>query len=160
MKDGDKIYIVTTGCYSSYRIRGVYTDKRLAEKAANIIRDSWESPEIETHLVNKDRNTLESGYIPFGISISRYSVRSIDKLTWLPNEHDYFKPYWTQDCAFHINVWARDCEHANKIATETVSSLIAANQWGPDHFPNERLALSTLKKRLAKRMKDAQAKMS
>ena len=44
-----KVYVITKGCYSDYRIEGVASTKSLAEKMAYLFSDRYEEADIEEY---------------------------------------------------------------------------------------------------------------
>jgi len=139
------IYVVTRGDYSDYRIEGVFTDRSLAEKCADLMDDA----SVETFIPNQHRKELDAGLIFYSIAISREGDVDTD-LSYTDSPRNETPPKWAMYGTLWLNIWARDMEHATKIANEKRISLIAQNLWAPDHFPNEAITLPQLQNRLAK----------
>jgi len=147
------IYVVTQGEYSHYRIVGVFTDKALAEKCVDMMVDT----SVEVFIPNQHRTELEAGLMLYDIGITRDG----DVNTDLSDAGFYIRERsleWVMYGMLWLNIWARDIDHAAKIANEKRISLIAQNLWAPDHFPNEIITLPQLQDRLAKQKNSKETK--
>jgi len=127
-----KVYIVTSGVYSDYRINAVFSTKALAEKyieaQSRIGAFDWDAPEIEEYnldiLLNypEGKNhyvvclTLKSGTV---ISIVKQPPRE-DNI----NIHNIYRNYAGMEF-FEISCWAKSEEQAKKIATDKRTKVLA-----------------------------------
>jgi hypothetical protein len=120
------VYVVTTGCYSDYRIEGVFSTGEKAKEfisATGIEGDG----EIETWILDAHIDKTERGYNFYTVKMRRDgNVVSIGKETPLSARH------WITggrvDCLY-TSLWARDKEHAVKIANEQRARIIALGLW-------------------------------
>jgi hypothetical protein len=122
-----KVYIVSTGWYSDYDVRGIFSTKEKARYAKkfwcsenNI--EPFELDELPEHpkdyfffkvLMNRNGDS-DSGVQRCEPSNSRMDFRVTAE--WLTDHWSFF-------------VWARDEEHAIKIANERRAALIATGKW-------------------------------
>ena len=118
-----KIYIVTEGCYSDYHIVGVYDNPDLAEKAKQM-----SGGEIEEHAVNPHETELRNGMESWRI-IMKQSGGVIRAARAEPKED--FSPGAAALPMGHMycNCWAKSMEHAIKIASEKLATLLTEKAW-------------------------------
>lgn len=117
------IYVLTEGDYSDYRIVALYSTRELAEEAqklcpnSNVEEYELDSVEIPEHppgytgwnvCINVDTNTIYVSY-----------QRDILQGDFKPQEHYSDNSKWpSHPSLFVVNCWARDKEHAEKIALD------------------------------------------
>lgn len=117
-----KVYLVTDGAYSDYRVLGIFSTRARANRAKTLYNAYNDIDVIELDEVpNKPR-----GLLPYGVRI-RYEnsdVIGVDRMSverfdtgWI-----YFT-YHTQHFSFHV--WAKNEEHAIKIAAEKRAQVLA-----------------------------------
>ena len=125
-----KVYLVTDGDYSDYRVRGIYSTPELAAAAQRLHNadndvEEWDLDVIPDHppgllpffvLMDKDGN---SEVTPAGAGIDDSGV------TWVPGWVGERIPY-----GISFSIWARDEQHAAKIANEKKAKLVSAGLWG------------------------------
>jgi hypothetical protein len=70
-----KVYIVTAGSYSDYRIEKVFIDKEKAEKYIALCQDNWDYPQIEEFETDDDKLIDKITYIKASYSKGRSSYR-------------------------------------------------------------------------------------
>ena len=126
-----KIYIVTSGNYSDYSIRSVFSTEEKAQAYVNVL-EHYEVIDfsIEEHDVDEEAFELRDGY-------EQYRV-------WMRRDGDasaILVPPYKQEIGLRLHesprgtftlygiVWAKSEQHAVKIANEQRSALIASNQW-------------------------------
>lgn len=120
-----KIYILTSGGYSDYRVEGVFSTEEKALYAKRLLMadeiDEWEVDEIPEHPIgllrywvrmNADGNQVYSG-----------QDGNFSKPDWEPGRFDKY-------VVFHM--WASDEQHAIKIANERRIALKASGQLTDD----------------------------
>ena len=123
-----KIYVVTSGSYSDYKIRGIFTTK---EKAELYVESFY--GRIEEYSLNPYERKLSEGFKPFKVhmniegSTEKYGVgvgngESDDN--WFANNYE------NDEIHLVANMWAKDNKHAIKIANERRCVFIANNRWG------------------------------
>lgn len=54
-----KIYVITKGCYSDYRICGVTESKEKAEHLAILLSDNWDTAEVEEYDTEEYKDFLQ-----------------------------------------------------------------------------------------------------
>ncbi len=154
-----KIYVVTAEYYSAYHIVGVFDDKESAEKLVRGINDGrWWCSEndrncwgarVETFVLNPNQGEINAGLIPFEVLMGRDGNSSgqrvgkknpveVSTSRELPEGIGYklrkFGEYGNKDLPSRLEatVFARDKQHAVKIANEIRIQLMATNQWPED----------------------------
>jgi len=127
-----KVYLVTDGEYSDYRVLGAYTEKELAERA----RELWDADSIEDFDLDAMPPDGPPGMLPYVVSmdkdgqprsinpVARVSCESVDRGLSIYQYGDGFS--WC--CGY---VWARDEQHAVKIVNERRIALLASGRWAP-----------------------------
>ena len=127
------IYIVTVGDYSDYRICGVYSSKKMAQKYIDSFKYcAFNEFRIEKYPVNLFVDFLNSGYIAFSVRMKKDG--QVLEVEHVDNEY-----LFTSRCArpfdFDVRnnlicgVFAKDEKHAIKIVNERRAQAIANNQW-------------------------------
>lgn len=92
-----KVYIVTKGDYSSYRILKVFLDKKKAEEYAKYNSSFWEKAVVETYDTNDENFQIKDGYIKCTLyfKVSMFKTLNLETLDeqWCINtffdEKDY-----------------------------------------------------------------------
>jgi len=138
----NKIYVVTAGDYSDYRIIGVFTTEELAEELISKYKndDSYgNGMRIEEWPLDLDGFNIK-GMKRYRVHmLHNGNVQEVKEKDWdtqdlhlpariTPNyslDHESNKYVKTVS----IMCWARDEEHAIKIANEQRSMAIAENRW-------------------------------
>lgn len=119
-----KVYLVTRGEYSDYRVMGVFDSKEKAEYALKV----YAADNIE----EREMNALPDhtpGYYRFGLEMDKDGntiwtyQRGHDDEDW---EEEYY-PLYEPWMFFHV--LARDEEHAIKIVNEKRIRMLAENIW-------------------------------
>lgn len=114
-------YILTDGCYSSYHIVGVYSTLELAEKAKEHL--SGDDVYIEEYDIDTVLPTNPPGMFAWHIVIN-YDTSEITnsyKCNCLGYDFEPNEVYSEGDLRpsyYHVQCWARDEEHAQKIALD------------------------------------------
>lgn len=131
-----KIYLLTTGAYSDYRIIGAYSSKPIARKA---MKAEGFDPEKE-------------GKSHAGASIEEWDIDDLPKrpkglwrwCVWMRRNGDVtlaeLTSCWdskksvefrvqSDKSAAHCEVWARDQDHAIKIVGDRRRQMIASGEW-------------------------------
>jgi len=138
-----KVYIVTSGCYSDYRIEGVFSTEEKAQEyidgIANHIDKVTKEEDVGSCYQNLDFEIAPAELDLFETfranSCRRYQV-SINKNGDCRVSEDYDKSVMICTATHHrelnglcIECWATDKQHAAKIANEIRTRLIANNEW-------------------------------
>lgn len=127
-----KIYIVTSGEYSDYGINGVFETKELAQAYIEMLGNpkGWSSEmQVEEHDLNPYKNYIKEGLKPFLIFIHKngnVTKAEIAQYGLKPSTTISFSYNKSQMIVF---CWAKDKQHAIKIANEKRAKIIALNQW-------------------------------
>ena len=130
--DKDKVYVVTSGDYSDYDIRAIFTTKELAEKYKQsfIKKDGYRSyfNDIEEYELDAYSEELKNGYKRFNVIMRKdgntISVEPNDNYFEQINKISFFNNN------IYILVIAKDENHAIKIVNEKRTQIIAMNKWG------------------------------
>lgn len=111
-----EIYIVTSGCYSDYRIEAVFTSKADAEALAATDADECTGYCVETYELDAVADKARQGLTPWEVACSLSGVAS----AWQTHPREVQGEGHTRFWAKGISVlcWARDEQHACKIAME------------------------------------------
>ena len=112
-----KVYVITKGCYSDYRIVGVSLDKKRAKEIAKAVDDSKESWLYEARVEEYDTDLLAT--------CLRYHVSYIQG-RWEAGADDYDEHqtnYMYNEKSFVV--YAKDEEHAIKIAQDMRAEYLA-----------------------------------
>ena len=133
-----KVYLVTKGQYSDYQVVGVFSSEEDAEKFCALYNGALDSPyTVEEYdldpglpkvreglgfwIVDMERNGRVYQAEPFITSEPQPSDRMIGTV---------------MDPILEVKCWARDREHAVKIANDIRTQRIASNRWS-EHAPAE-----------------------
>ncbi len=123
-----KIFLVSSGSYSDRATDGLYSTMEKAEEAKKLFNadndiEEWELDAAPEHPPGLYRHQVKMnihGAVDRAELIS--SERTIQD--WVPYGND--SPWVIFSC------WARDAEHAIKIANERRLALLAASEWTAD----------------------------
>jgi hypothetical protein len=127
-----KMYLVSSGQYSDYSVLGIYSTKEKADEAVAIYAadndiEEWDVDDLPPHPPGEFRwsiTMLDNGDVA---SISNYPAG----LTYAPLES--YRPFWpSQKNRRVLILWARDKEHAVKIASEKRREMIVNDEWYSD----------------------------
>lgn len=121
-----KVYIITKGDYSDYHICAVTTDKKKAEilcKAYNDL-DGWYKAEIETYDTDEFLTEIENGLKLYDCRMERNKPMVIYEVDLdYTNSSDFNVRY--KHYTYYVCVWAKDKEHALKIASDKIAEYKA-----------------------------------
>ena len=137
----DKVFVVTSGSYSGYRIRAIFTTKKKAEAYKALFKDD-KINNIETYQLNPDTvDLVKKGYSPWLVlmlqdgTVERIERQEIDTYTieedfsiWKRAKAPAYKGMNVPDC-LSARVMARDSKHAIKIVNEHRTQMIATKKW-------------------------------
>ncbi len=132
-----KIYIVTKGEYSDYRICGVFDNKELAEKFAEKLSNKLEKARIEEWELNPAeyelKNDLSIWYVT--LDYKGNCVKVEKKEDWEYYYENTLPPSCITKSAsgyyYYIYCFARDEKHAIKIASEKLFRFKVEENWKP-----------------------------
>lgn len=112
-----KVYVVTAGSYSDYRIKGIFTTKKLAIGYMKLFKEGLYTDfnEVEDWDLDLLKTEIELGYTCFQIQMSKsgnlLNIRKTD-FYWIDIN------YVPKDERFYGEVFANDEAHAIKIFNE------------------------------------------
>ena len=117
-----KVYVVTSGSYSDYRIEEIFAKKDDAEALAAVLSDGNEVDEWE---VNKRR------VVPlWSLWMKRNGDSDDDYCSPYANTGDKEVIYCYDDDSVHFDVLADSLERAIKVANERRAIILSQNLWG------------------------------
>lgn len=127
------VYVVTTGSYSDYGIRGMFSTK---EKAQAFIEATHHGDvnDIEKYRLDANSEDIQRGLSPWRVLMAKDgTVRRAGLASY---DFDSGCEWW---CSFprspesvvelSCTCWAKDEQHAIKIANEKRAQIIAMNLW-------------------------------
>lgn len=128
----EKVYLISRGEYSDYRVVGAFST---LEKAQQFIKEANEAENSTTYKINDeieelnvDSLTIPKDLHPFTVYFKKDTICGI--------EPDYVEDMKTSleqwGIGKKLSCWAKDEQHAAKIANEIKAQLIALNQWDDD----------------------------
>lgn len=124
------VYVLTKGDYSDYHIIGVYSTRDEAEKGVIEYDSEWGTPSIEEWDVDKHPAHPE-GMLAYKVHMDRDGNSEVHREGCDDFKGDDWAPYGdNQRVSFRM--WARDEQHAVKIANERRMQQIASGQWMTD----------------------------
>ena len=131
MTELNKIYMVSTGCYSEYRVVGVYSTIEVAEYARRLFNSTNEIEELTVDDLVDHPKDMTYWLCLMDIDGNARSVHQTEPD--FERDSFYFAAGlgWfaeNQDCMVFC-MWARDEKHAVKIANEKRIILKANGQW-------------------------------
>ncbi len=133
-----KIWLIETGCYSDYRVFGVFSTRQKAIGVANTLKLGEDS--VQEWIIDPGVEELSKGYWKYHvIMLQNGKVESIEREEKL---YDFDVSHFIWDrpntpafkgknipAALNANVWAKNEKHAVKIVNEIRSQMIANNEW-------------------------------
>jgi hypothetical protein len=137
-----KLHLVTSGEYSDYRLKGVYDSPEKAEAARAIFATTNEVEEFELNEIPP----APPGMLGFQCYMGKDgNTKSVDRCSGedVTDKVYFYDMYWRLPqhgpiCGL-FRMWARDEQHALKIANERRTQRIALNQ-----FPDTREELDAM----------------
>lgn len=122
------VYVVTRGSYSDYGIVGIYSTRELAQAFMNASKpvnyDDYN--DIEEYELDQFKSKIEQGLICYWTVMQRDGSNATAKRWHVHNDFRYYPP----SNQFSGTVWAKDEEHAIKIANERRIAYLLNQQQG------------------------------
>ena len=124
-----KVYVVTTGTYSEYSLRGIFTVKKRALRAAELLGTEGDPSNVEEHVVNR-----KCGGAPRGKVLWVVFMTAEGDSDYTPQKACYSGPESLPttnprrggpDSSWIFTVWAKDAAHATKAANDRRRQAIA-----------------------------------
>jgi hypothetical protein len=126
-----KVFLVTRGDYSDYRVCAVFSDEKLAQKYIDSFNLTYDEFKIEDYELDIYQNELRENYKPFFLRMTKEGncteIR-IQKESY-SFEDGKIDIGFDKDKNMYISIFAKDEKHAIKIANEKRAQLIAENNW-------------------------------
>ena len=117
-----KVYVVTSGSYSDYRIEAIFENKEDAEALANVLSDGNGVDEWEA---NKQK------VVPlWSIWMEKNGDLAEDYVSPSANTGSKEDIYCYDDDSIHFEILADTLERAIKVANERGAIIIAQGFWG------------------------------
>jgi hypothetical protein len=130
-----KVYVITSGEYSDYRIEAIYSTEQKAKEALKVwerIDNGFELEQYELDYVP----AVPEGMKPFVVWMradgSSTVYRSVSDITGAPlwvSAPDFEGNIVLPEPSLNFSIYARDATHAVKIANDHRTKLLAQNQW-------------------------------
>jgi len=123
-----KVYLVTKGSYSDYRVCCVCSTMEKAEYARRLyVADDIETEELD------GLPEHPHGMLRYAVTMDRDGNSTCQTESLYYTTDDEWRPYGNgTHVSFHM--WASDKTHAVKIANERRAVLIATGQWQTDWY--------------------------
>ena len=123
-----KVYMVTDGSYSDYRVLGIYSTKAKAEKAKVLFNADNDIDPIEMDATPE----VPPGMLRWVVEIDRNGnvhVVSRENCDYPMDRASVWKPFDSDVTYLRAALWAKDEEHAVKVANEWRTRIVANNLW-------------------------------
>ena len=123
-----KVYMVTDGWYSDYRVLGIYSTKAKAEKAKVLFNAGNDIDSIDLDVVPK----TPRGMLKWVVEMDRNgNVKDVSRENCERHTNPVFvyKHFGSDVTYLRAALWAKDDEHAVKIANEWRTRIVANNLW-------------------------------
>jgi hypothetical protein len=137
MTDKRMIYVVTEGDYSDYHIVAVYE----TQADADYHREHIGGDSVEEHELNPYREQIAGGLARYRVTMLRGGDTIEVGTNWGDSEGAGGEILWSPYKPVVrgvFRVWARDEQHAIKIANERRTRAIAENLWPAEDQPKNR----------------------
>ena len=123
-----KVYMVTDGWYSEYRVLGIYSTKAKAEKAKVLFNADNEIDTIDLDVVPKTPRWM----LKWVVEMDRNgNVKDVSRENCEdPMDRASVWKHFDSDVTYlRAALWAKDDGHAVKIANEWRTRIVANNLW-------------------------------
>jgi len=126
-----KVYIVTTGEYSDYGIVNVFSTKELAKNYVRAVYGIGEA-DIEEYYVDKYPKQIDKNLKHWSIEMLKNGNAG---RCWVSDNYEEDDIHYHVSNLFdteylYVYCWAKDKQHAIKIANEKRVMIISNNLWG------------------------------
>jgi hypothetical protein len=137
-----KVYAVSSGSYSDYRVNAIFSTKKLAEEFMRFIPDGEYNRIEEYEIDPQDVDLVKRGYSIWSVhmlkdgntesitkrDINSFSIRNIGHQIWRRTKAPAFKGKGIPDILTSV-VWAKTKQQAIKIVNEHRAQMIATGKW-------------------------------
>jgi hypothetical protein len=121
-----KVYLVSEGSYSDYHICGVFSTEEKARAAMELLADG-DMEEFELDPVSPHPPGMKYWSVQMHADGNVASLRQ-DSVSIDSPVNNREAPYG-KEAYWYFGVWARDREHAVKIANERRIQMLASGEW-------------------------------
>jgi hypothetical protein len=137
------VFAIEQGCYSDYRVVGVYSSREAAERVCEVVNaaTSYEKATVEEWPLNPGFDGINAGHKQFRVFMHRDgSVESAELYELIGHQLEDYTTILrrsqhpsthgrnAKDVLLAI-VWAKDAHHAIKIVNERRGQMIAMGEW-------------------------------
>jgi hypothetical protein len=134
-----KVFAVSTGSYSDYRILGIYSTEEKAKKkieyecSKSEYNRLYEYP-IEVYTLDEHVDLMDSGFFLWRIRMEKDGSTGYNYLADEENPDKFIHTvrYEYEKYTLESTVWAKTEQEAVKIVNERRVNYIANNLWGKD----------------------------
>jgi hypothetical protein len=127
-----KVYVVTQGSYSDYRITALFSTRELAEMFISTFSKPYSDfNDVVGYDLDQFEEQIREGLQQIFVIMNEDGTTT-HTYGMIPSQEDIvceIKRSGDGTLYLHIVTWARDEQHAIKIANERRSALIASNQF-------------------------------
>ena len=123
-----KVYMVTDGSYSDYMVLGIYSTKAKAERAKVLFNADNDVDPIEMDVTPR----VPPGMLKWLVKMDRNgNTKGVyrENCEYTASHASVWKSYDSDEAYMQARVWAKDEEHAVKIANEWRTRIVANNLW-------------------------------
>jgi hypothetical protein len=137
-----KIYAVSTGCYSDYRVVALFSTPELAQEFMAAVPDTYYN-DVEEFDLNPDAaDLIKRGYSLWSVymlyngdterverqDLSLYGVGNVGHRIWRRTQAPAYQGLGVPDI-LTSTVWAKSAKAAVKIVNEHRAKIIASGEW-------------------------------
>jgi len=148
---GKTVYMLSSGCYSDYRVHAIFTTRKRADAFLAKFTNQFSEGRIEECILDPELPTAHVWEIIINCDGSKRFVRDITAM-FLEGDSDWFMdeimspPHWrvrdvkpgkpagcgVTDASFTVWCQPRDEEHGLKIARDAMRGVVAHGLWKHD----------------------------
>jgi hypothetical protein len=137
----NKVFVVTSGSYSDYRIDAIFTTRELAQSFIDDFKaHDWRQMDIEEWDLDPNKTHLKQNRKPYFLRINKKG--DVTDLEVADSAYGFEQDIPDAEISYTPNLewmniycFAADDDHAVKIAGEKRSQILAANIWGVSNVP-------------------------
>lgn len=131
----NKVFVVTSGTYSDYSIDSIFTTRELAQSFIDSFNSEWNTMEIEEWDLDPNKNHINQKRKPYFLRINKNGdvsdLELSDNASGFKQDMPQAEISYTRDLEWmNIKCFARNKNHAVKIAGEIRAQILANNSWG------------------------------
>lgn len=127
------IYVVTKGDYSDYEVVSIFDNEDKAQEFCNRYNENAEyyKAEVEIYKLNYMGNQAHKHLYAYQFTMERNGDTSKPRWRYNHQRETEIEIYTPSNGVYRLwcNVWAKDAEHAVKIANERRTQMIANGEW-------------------------------